>query len=58
MTTEQPSMRCPGCGAVMNRHAEKLRQDVDGPETSDDALNGVIEEVYACPRCGLTASRR
>ena len=55
-----PALRCPRCGAVMNRHAEKLVH----PDTPDDlvlvdpALGGVIEETHACPGCGNVEARR
>jgi predicted RNA-binding Zn-ribbon protein involved in translation (DUF1610 family) len=44
-------LRCPKCGAEMNRHAEKLVY-------SDPAIDELIEEIHACPRCGNVESRR
>lgn len=44
----------------MNRHAEKLVYS-DGAADArriDPALGGLIEETYACPRCGNVESRR
>lgn len=48
---------CPRCGALMNRHAEKL---VTGPdaESSDPVFDGVIEEQHLCPTCHWIVSRR
>jgi predicted RNA-binding Zn-ribbon protein involved in translation (DUF1610 family) len=39
---------CPKCGAEMNRHAQKLVHGGDGD---------VLDEVWACPRCGASAWR-
>jgi hypothetical protein len=57
-------MTCPACGAEMNRHAEKLVTPA-GPadEAWDEAwvdpvLGGIVDELYACPACGTSASRR
>ena len=53
-------MTCPKCGTEMNHQAEKLVH----PTTPDEAahvtpaLDGVIEEVFACPNCGWIESRR
>ena len=38
----------------MNRHAEKLAK----PDAVDPDLGGILEEVYACPKCGKTAIRQ
>jgi hypothetical protein len=44
----------------MNYHAEKL--DYMAAETDPDALDpdldGILEEVHACPRCGQMGTRR
>jgi len=53
-------MTCPKCGTEMNHQADKLVH----PTTRDEAasmtaaLDGVIEEVFACPNCGRIESRR
>lgn len=53
-------LRCPKCGAEMNRHAEKLVH----PETTaearrvDPGLGGLLEETHACPQCGNIEARR
>jgi predicted RNA-binding Zn-ribbon protein involved in translation (DUF1610 family) len=53
-------MTCPKCGTEMNHQADKLVH----PRTQDEAsrmtaaLDGVIEEVFACPNCGWIESRR
>jgi predicted RNA-binding Zn-ribbon protein involved in translation (DUF1610 family) len=53
-------LRCPKCGAEMNRHAEKLVYS-DSPSDArwiDPLLGGLIEATHACPRCGNVESRR
>jgi hypothetical protein len=39
-------MTCPRCGAVMNRHAEKV-----------DYAAERVEEIHACPQCATVAGR-
>jgi len=53
-------MNCPYCGAEMNQHAEKLMQPTCAADGSsvDPVLGGIVEEVFACPACGASASRR
>jgi predicted RNA-binding Zn-ribbon protein involved in translation (DUF1610 family) len=53
-------LRCPKCGAQMNRHAEKLVYSDNPAEAQrmDPALGGLIEETHACPGCGNIESRR
>jgi hypothetical protein len=53
-------MRCPKCGAEMNRHAEKLVYSDSAADAGriDPALGGLIEETHACRRCGNVESRR
>jgi ribosomal protein S27AE len=55
-----PRLRCPKCGAEMNRHAEKLVHPGSAAELRllDAALGGLVEETHACPRCGNVESRR
>ena len=56
----KPELACPKCGTGMNHQADKLVH----PTTRDEAasmtaaLDGVIEEVFACPNCGRIESRR
>ena len=54
------SMRCPRCGAEMNHQADKLVHPVSQEEAAriTPALDGVIEQVFACPNCGRIESRR
>ena len=54
------SMRCPRCGAEMNHQADKLVHPVTQEEAAGitPALDGVIEQVFACPNCGRIESRR
>jgi hypothetical protein len=44
-------MTCPRCGADMNHQADKLVYPVTKEEAArmTVALDGVIEEVFACP---------
>lgn len=51
-------LRCPKCGALMNRHAEKLVYSDIGSSGGDALLGGVLEETYACPNCGNVEARR
>lgn len=53
-------LRCPKCGAEMNRHAEKLVYPGNAAELPlvDAALGGLLEETHACPGCGNVESRR
>jgi ribosomal protein S27AE len=49
--SDEEKMKCPGCGASMNHHADKL---VYG-DAADEG--GAVVEAHACPGCGLSASR-
>lgn len=53
-------MNCPKCGTPMNHQADKLVHPTtrEEAERMTQALDGVIEEVYACPSCGWIESRR
>jgi len=53
-------LRCPKCGAEMNRHAEKLVHPANAAELAlvDAALGGLLEETHACAGCGNVESRR
>jgi len=53
-------MTCPKCGTEMNHQADKLVYPVTKEEAASmtAALDGVIEEVFACPNCGWIESRR
>ena len=52
-------MRCPGCGAEMNHHGDKLvyAADADGHRNIDLGLGESVEEFHSCPKCGAAASR-
>jgi predicted RNA-binding Zn-ribbon protein involved in translation (DUF1610 family) len=53
-------LRCPKCGAQMNRHAEKLvyGDNPSDPRRADPLLGGLLEETHACPGCGNVEARR
>jgi hypothetical protein len=53
-------LRCPRCGAQMNRHAEKLvyTDSGAGAPAVDPLLGAVLEETHACAGCGNVVSRR
>ena len=54
-------LTCPRCGyRPMNRQAEKLTYPVtrEEAESITPVMDGVIEEVFACPNCGWIESRR
>ena len=55
--SDTEKMNCPGCGAEMNHHADKL--DYGAPEgVVDDAFDGAaVVEAHTCPGCGRTATR-
>lgn len=55
----ESQLLCPDCGVGMNRHAEKINYMV-APEQSqyiDPELDGVLEEIHACPVCGKAHAR-
>jgi ribosomal protein S27AE len=56
----RPTMTCPKCGTLMNHQAEKLVHPVTDEEISSQsvAFDGVLLQVFACPRCGWIESRR
>jgi len=60
MAAEANRMMCPRCGAEMNLHAEKLLYASDAGDAAsvDPVLGGILEELYSCPACGESASRR
>ena len=47
-------MRCPRCGTLMNRHAEKPLKDARREESLpfDPILGGAISSIHCCPGCG------
>jgi C4-type Zn-finger protein len=56
--SERKRLTCPGCGAEMNFHAEK----VDSARTveeryGDPAFEGVLVEFHTCPACGYVEER-
>ena len=53
-------MTCSRCGNQMNHQADKLVHPTtrEEAERMTGAIDGVIEEVYACPNCGFIDSRR
>ena len=53
------AIRCPGCGATMNRHAEKVDYSwaPESPGEADPAFDGVLVEFHTCPACGYVEER-
>jgi recombinational DNA repair protein RecR len=53
-------MICPADGAEMNHQASKLVYPRTREEAAQmtEAMDGVIEEIYACPVCGRIESQR
>lgn len=50
-TTESP-IRCPRCGAAMNRHAEKVDTRVSAGDAGfEPALGGALAAIHTCPMC-------
>ncbi len=56
---ERQKVLCPGCGAEMNFHAEKLdlSRALDDPGAVDPDLGGVLEEFHTCPQCKFVVER-
>ena len=48
---------CPGCGAPMNRHAEKLVHPVDEVVPLEAGFEGLVFSFHECPRCGKIEQR-
>jgi C4-type Zn-finger protein len=57
--SEQRRIRCPVCGAEMNRHAEKVDYSwtPEEPAAADAAFEGVLVEFHTCPACGYVEER-
>ena len=53
---ESDKMNCPGCGAEMNHHADKLVYD-SAPDDEDAGEGELILEAHACAACGRSATR-
>jgi hypothetical protein len=56
---ETNPIRCPICGAAMNRHAEKVDygaapEEAEGAETPWD---GALMEFHTCPQCAHVEER-
>jgi hypothetical protein len=53
-------MICPADGSQMNHQASKLVYPRTREEAAQmtEAMDGIIEEVYACPVCGRIESQR
>lgn len=47
-------MRCPNCGALMNRHVQKPLKAARPEEALhfDIALGGIVSAIHCCPGCG------
>jgi rubredoxin len=51
------AIACPHCGASMNRHAEKLLQDVDEGRAGGAGSEGLVVSIHECPACGWVEER-
>jgi hypothetical protein len=56
-------LKCPGCGAVMNFHAEKINQSArvaaeDRIAAGLNEFGEVVEEIHTCPACATISTRR
>lgn len=55
---ESDKLNCPGCGAEMNHHADKLVHDsAPGEDAAEADADGFILEAHTCPACGRSATR-
>ena len=56
---QQLRIRCPVCGAEMNRHAEKVDYSwtPKDPAAADAAFDGALVEFHTCPACGHVEER-
>ena len=50
--TQNPKLKCPRCGADMNRHAMKVEYGIDDPELIDPVFGGALKEAHYCSQCG------
>lgn len=50
-------IHCPGCGAAMNRHAEKLVDPVDERSSAEVGIEGLLLSFHECPLCGWIEQR-
>lgn len=56
--TIAPGPTCPNDGAVLNRHAVLFSHPTgDEPLSPDSPVDGVLTDVFTCPRCGYTDGR-
>ena len=46
----ETKLTCRHCGAAMNHHASKIEYGTE--EREDVAFEGVLKDVYTCPKCG------
>jgi NAD(P)H-dependent FMN reductase len=55
-----PTVDCPRCGTFMNPQGQKLvlPSTTEDERFVDPALGGVVEDLFACPGCGLVDARR
>ena len=51
---------CPGCGALMNRQAEKVIQGEAAEHVGglDATFDGILMEFHTCPACRFVLERR
>jgi ribosomal protein S27AE len=55
MMQQRSSIACPGCGAVMNHHADKLVETAESPTRG---FAGMVLEIHTCPECGKVEARQ
>ena len=54
---KETSIHCPHCGALMNRHAEKVDYSRNPDEFDDPVFDGVLVEFHTCPVCRYVEER-
>jgi ssDNA-binding Zn-finger/Zn-ribbon topoisomerase 1 len=57
---ERERVRCPRCGAEMNRRGEMVdcAAGLAEPWAADPDLGGALQEVHQCPNCGCFVTCR
>ena len=55
--SERKRLTCPGCGAEMNFHAEKIDPARAEEGFGDPAFEGPVVEFHTCTACGFVEER-